>query len=398
MSLSSADLLPDDVWTALRREYAIRPGVTYLNNGSFGPPPRAVVDARRSYQADLDANPMDFFVRRWEPLLDEALAAVAKFVGTSAGNLTFVPNATYAMNVVAANVALAPGDEVLLNDHEYGAVFRIWERRCGQTGAKMTSAALPYPLKSAEEIVDAIFAAVTPRTRLIIVSHVTSPTAVVLPVAEICRRARLQDVAVCIDGPHAIAMCELDLDALDCDFYCVSGHKWLSAPFGSGFLYVHLRRQGTIDSIVRSWGKRSGTDVPDRWTDEFRWLGTNDPSAYLAIPAAIRFLESVGLDAFRRHTHALMREARGRIEALTRLPSIAPDDLAWYGSMAALPLPDGDGPMLQRRLWERHGIEILINHWNGRRHVRPSIHLYNTPDDVDRLVAALAQELAHERS
>lgn len=395
--MDDADLLPSETWTRLRGEFPLRPGVTYLNHGSFGPPPRAVTAAQRLIQDTLNANPMDFYVRRWDELWRSSTAQIGAFVGTAGMNLTFLPNATTAMNVVADSFILAPGDEVLLNDHEYGAVFRIWEKACRVSGAKLVTARLPFPLTDAEEITAAIFKSVTRRTRLIVVSHVASATAVVMPVAAICRRAAEQAIAVAVDGPHAVGMRDLQIDSLDCDFYCASCHKWLSAPLGSGFLYVHPRRQGDMQPLATSWGKRTGSEVPATWTDEFRWSGTSDPSAYFAIPAAIEFLQVVEFDRFRRHTHALMREARRRIEAVTGLPAFVPDDAAWYGSMLTMPLPPGDAPRLQQRLWERHGIEILLHEWNGNRYVRPSFHLYNSRDDLDCLIAALDEELKVER-
>lgn len=394
--MDAADLLADADGAALRKEYALEPGTTYLNHGSFGPPPRPVVAAQQAVRDELNANPMRFFVRRWDRRFDAAADAVGRFVGTSGRNLAFLPNATTAMNVVAESLLLQPGDEVLLNDHEYGAVLRTWQRHCKQDGTRVVVARLPQPISNRPAVVDALFAAVTPRTRLIVVSHVTSPTAVVLPVDEICRRAAAAGVAVCIDGPHALAMRDVRLDELGCDFYCASGHKWLSAPFGSGFLYVHPRRQADVRPLVTSWGKRTPADVPATWTDEFRWSGTGDPSAFLAMPAAIEFLERVGLDAFRRHSHALAREARRCIEELTGLPAMVPDDAAWYGSMITLPLPAGDGPALQTKLHERFGIEVPIVVWNDRRFVRPSFHLYNTLDDLERLVAALRALISEE--
>ena len=388
----------DSRFAYLSDEIRLAPGVTYLNHGSFGPPPACVVEAHQRALAELNANPMEFLVRRWEARLDDAAARLGRFVGTSARNLVFLPNATTAMNVVAASFPLLHGDEVLLNDHEYGSVVRLWKHRAAETGAKVVVARLPYPLTTAEEVVDAILAAVTPRTRLIVVSHVTSPTAVVMPVARICLRAKERGLAVCVDGPHAVAMRDLDLDAVDCDFYCASCHKWLSAPFGSGFLYAHPRHQDRIEPLVRSWGKRTPDDVPASWRDEFLWPGTTDGAAYVAVPAAIEFIENVGVELFRRRTHALAAEARRRIESLTGLPAFVPDDVAWYGSMITLPLPSGDGPSLMRRLRERHGIEIPVVVWNDRRFIRPSFHLYNTTEHLDRLSSCLATELAAERA
>ena len=377
------------------RRYAIPEGVTYLNNGSFGPPPRSVVDARAEFQRRLDANPMEFLVRRLETELADAADVLGRLVGTSRENLVFVPNATTAMNVVAASLPPAAGDEILLNDHEYGAVRRIWEYRAAAVGAKVVTAELPYPLRSKDEITAAIFARATPRTRLIVVSHVTSPTAVIFPVAEIARRARESGIPVSVDGPHAVAMLDLKLDELDVDFYCASCHKWLSAPMGSGFLYVHPRRQLAVVPPIRSWG-RSPAGLSPSWRDEFGWVGTDDPSKYLAVPPAIRFLQEIGLETFRAHGHALAVQARRLIEDMTGLEAFVPDDPAWYGTMITLPLPPGDAPALMEAMWRRHQIEIPVIDWNGRRYVRPSFHLYNSAIHVRKLADALQSELDAE--
>jgi isopenicillin-N epimerase len=384
-------------------QWSFPAGTTYLNHGSFGPSPRCVQEAREELQRRLEAQPMDFFLRQLPPLLIAARARLAAFVGAAADDLVFVDNATVGMNVVAASVALCPGDEVLLNDHEYGAVLRIWERRCQDAGAKVVVQRLPQPVHTADELADAIFAGASDRTRLLVFSHVTSPTAVILPAAVICRRARAAGIAVCIDGPHAVAMLPLDVASLDCDFYAASCHKWLSAPFGSGVLYVHPRRQAAVRPAIVSWGRTLEGDSPS-WRDEFHWLGTRDTTAWLAVPAAIDFLEGVGLNEFRRETHELARYARERIGELTAevaagraagdLEPLTPDEPVWYGSMAAMPLPPGEAEPLMRALWERHGIEVPIIDWSGRRLIRVSCHVYNTRADVDRLVGALKAEIA----
>ncbi len=341
---------------------------------------------------------MDFFLRQLPPLFITARARLADFVGAGADDLVFVDNATVGMNVVAASVELRPGDEVLLNDHEYGAVTRLWEHKCRAAGAKAVIQRLPQPLRTTDELVDSIFAAATDRTRLLVFSHITSPTAVIFPAAEICRRARARGIPTCIDGPHAVAMLPLNLGALDCDYYTASCHKWLSAPFGSGFLYVHPRRQATVGPAIVSWGRTLEGDSPG-WRDEFHWLGTRDTTAWLSVPAAIDFLEGVGLDEFRRDTHETARYARQRISDLTAgrsardLEPLVPDDPAWYGSMAAMPLPPGEAEPLMRVLWAKHGIEVPIIDWSGRRLIRVSCHLYNSRADVDRLVEGLKAEL-----
>jgi len=336
---------------------------------------------------------MDFFVRQLEPHWLAARLQLGSLAGTAPDNLVFVENATTAMNIVAANVSLRPGDQVVLSDHEYGAVLRIWERACQRAGADApVIARLPERFTSADEVVAAIFAAVSDRTKLLVVSHITSPTALILPVAAICAEARRRGVAVCIDGPHAPAQQPLDIDRLGCDFYAASCHKWLSAPFGSGFLAVHPRHHARLEPVMLSWG-RLLPGKPQRWFDEFIWSGTRDPSCYLAVGTAIEFLRRVGEEAFRARTHALARYARSRIVELTGLEPPWEDSPRWYGSMAWVPLPPLDAPGLQRRLWQEHGIEVPIIDFAGRQSIRVSCHLYNTPGQIDTLVAALRRHL-----
>jgi isopenicillin-N epimerase len=385
----------DSAWASLKEEWDLRPGTTYLNHGSFGPPPRKVRNARNSWQARMDQQPMSFFVRELEPAWRSAREKLAHFVGTSGQNLIFVENATVGMNIVADSFQLSAGDEVLLTDHEYGAVFRIWQRACKRAGAHVRVVELPVPFQSAAQTADALLAAATQRTRLIAISHVTSATATVLPVAEVCRQARARGIAVAIDGPHAVAQVPLAIDNLDCDFFAASCHKWLSGPFGSGFLYVAPSRQAAVRPPVLSWGRLPPGSI-DGWSDEFVWSGTRNPVAYLAVPAAIEFLEEVGVENFRARTHWLAHYARQKIGALGGLTPLMPDSTEWYGSMAHVPLVRADSNdkcavsnPLQHAIWERYGIEAPIVDFRGTRYVRVSCHLYNDTEQIDRLAAAL---------
>lgn len=384
--------------STLRSAWTLDPGVTYLNHGSFGPAPDVVRRARERYSEELEREPMDFIVRRMEGRLDGALQTLGRFIGAAPGNLAFVPNATCAMNVVIASTPLEPGDEILLTDQEYGAVLRMWGQHCGRFGARTVSATLPSPPQSTEEIVTAIMSRVTPHTRMIIVSHVTSQTATVFPVTEICRAARARGVPVCIDGPHALAMRDLRLDDIGCDYYCASGHKWLSGPIGCGFLYVAPRRKQTLTPAIVSWG-RSLSGQPGRWQDELHWFGTYDPAPYLAIPDAIAFLESIGLDKFRSETHALARVARSRLMEQIGAVPVTEDSRDWYGSMVTLRLPQlpateawpGKPHPLQVALWEQDRIEVPVFQWKSSVCLRVSCHLYNDEADIERLVGALAR-------
>ena len=407
----NADLPIDDdsAWAPIAARWQIRSDTIYLNHGSFGPPPNDVRRARRQWIDRLDEQPIDFFVRQFERELLGTRDRLAAFVGTAGGNLIFVENATAGMNVVAASFPLKSGDEVLATDHEYGAVLRIWDRACRDAGATLKIVELPLPFTSADETVAAIFAAATERTRLLIVSHITSPTAVTLPVGQICANARRREIATAIDGPHAVAQLPSAVDRLDCDFYAASCHKWLSAPFGSGFLYVAPRHQPLVRPPELSWGRIQPTPI-ESWSDEFVWTGTRDPSAFLTIPTAIEFLEQIGLDAFRARTHWLAQYARRRLVELTGLEPIVPDDPAWYGAMAHVPLPPRRtsaadavaraeighpvSNLLQHALWREWGIEVPIVEFRDRRYIRVSCHLYNDTKQIDRLVDGLSLLLA----
>lgn len=433
-----------------RDQWALRPGVTYLNHGSFGPSPRVVMAARQEWIERLESEPIDFFVRQLEGHLENVRHRLGEVVGTSGDNLLLVDNATFGMNIVADSFPLAPGDEVLATNHEYGAVLRIWREACRKAGAKLVVQKLPEMFESDDEVVETFFRGASDRTKLIVVSHITSPTALVLPVEDICRRAKERGIRICIDGPHALAAVPVEIDRLACDFYCASCHKWLSAPFGSGFLYVYPRWQQSVRPVVTSWGD-SLSGRQRTWQDEFVWSGTRDPSPFLAIPAAIEFFagsrggpepyevvesifssepgpneggdetndqfsepgwerrlpwkqsgarELIGIEYFRAVSESLVHVVRDRITDLTGLEPIGEDFAGWYRTMITLPLPDsvGETPQghihpLQAALWERFQIEVPIVNWNGRRHIRVSCHLYNDGADIDRLVAALGELL-----
>ena len=302
------------------------------------------------------------------------------------------------MNIVANSLQLEAGDEVLLTDQEYGAVRRIWQKKCDAADAHLKVCTLPCPATTVDEVVESVISAMTSRTKILIISHITSGTATILPVKEICAAAKQKQVLVCVDGPHALAQTEVNIAEIGCDFYTASCHKWLCAPFGSGFLFAAPKWIQTLEPLIVSWGG-SLEGRPFHWKHEFTWSGTRDPAPFLTVPTAIKFLTEVGLEKFRKQTHALACYARDTIYNFTQLAPIVPDSPEWFGSMISLPIPPliGDPPKpgipdpLQNELWEKHQIEVPIIHWKQRRFIRVSCHLYNTTAHIDRLAEALQQ-------
>ncbi len=371
--------------------FLLRPEIAFLNHGSFGACPRPVFEEYGRWQRELEAQPVDFLGRRAPSLLRESRTALGNYLGCHADDLVYVINATVGMNIVARSLALGSGDEVLATDHEYGACDRAWRFILGKNGASYRHVSIPVPVTTHQEVVDRIFAAVTPATRVIFISHITSPTALTFPVTEVCRRARELGIITLVDGAHAPGQIPLDLEAVGADFYIGNLHKWLCAPKGAAFLYARREMQAMLEPLVVSWGWEAMVPGDSQFIDYLQSLGTADISAPLSVPAAIRFQQEHNWDAVRSRCHDLVRRARPEIAAAVGggVP-LAPDSDEWYAQMSALLLPDGiDGAALQRRLYEEHLVEIPVFQWNGRQTIRISAQGYNGWDDVERLLAGI---------
>jgi len=337
-----------------------------------------VLDEYQRWQRELERQPVEFLARRYAGLIEDAKARLAAYLGANADDLVFVPNATAGMNVVARSLELGPGDEVLLTNHEYGAVDYLWAYVCAQAGARLVRRAVePGPA-----LVDELWDAVTPRTRIVSLSHITSATALRLPVEEICRRARADGILAAVDGAHAPGQIELDVEAVGADFYAGNCHKWLCAPKGAGFLWAPPEHQPAMEPLVLGWSERE-----DTFAARHRWQGTTDPAAYLAVPAAIDFLAEHDWDRVRRRCYALAAGARLRFGELGLSP-IAPDE-TWLGQMAAAELPECDTDALKRRLYDDHRIEIPVQRWGGEPIIRASFQGYNDEADLEALAEAL---------
>lgn len=378
----------------LAADFLLQPEIAFLNHGSFGACPRPVFEVYQTWQRRLEAQPVEFLGRQLNELLATARLSLADYLNIAANDVVFVPNATYGINIVARSLNLQPGDEVLGSNHEYGAAERTWRFICQKRGARYVSQALPWPMRDRAEVVEQFWAGVNERTRVIFLSHITSPTAVILPVAEICRRARAAGILTVLDGAHAPGHIDLDLAALDADFYTGNCHKWLCAPKGSGFLYARPDYQPLLEPLIVSWGWESLTPGPSPFLDYFQWLGTDDPAAYLSVPAAIDYQQQHNWPQVRAACRRLALEARARIHALTDLPEFCPSDEHWWQQMFIAPLPPCQAPLVGRRLWEEFQVEAPVFVWQGQPLIRVSIQAYNHPEHIDRLLAGLRQVLA----
>jgi isopenicillin-N epimerase len=410
--------MPDAFWSNARARMILDPTVTNLNTGSFGPLPRPVFERATELRHALAAEPMDFLIRRSPPLLWEARERLAALLGGDPRRLVFMANVSAATNVVAAGLLLAAPGEILLTDHEYGAMHWCWERAAQRQGLTLRTFRLPVLARDPGAIVAAARDAITERTRLLFFSHVLSPTGLVLPAREICAEARRRGVLTAVDGAHAAAMIPVDLDAIGADFYGGNCHKWLLAPTGSGFLYLGRGSEDRLPPLQVSWGWHHDwgrLDERDEWgtTARLRALefeGTRDPCPWLAIPAAIDFQAELGWERVRGRIAEMAAYVRRGFDGLAGLTLATPPHPEMHGAMTAFRLPDAVDPAaLRRGLWEKHRIEAPIverppgftgcpsagqeGFLDWRTLIRVSTHFYNTEEEVDRLAAALPELL-----
>ena len=321
----------------VRADFLLDPDVVFLNNGSFGAVPRVVQEAYEALQREMERNPVLWLARRAPDLLAAARANVAEYVGVDADDLVFFPNPTTAVNMVARALRLQPGDEVVSTDHEYGAMFRIWTRLCRESDARYTRVHIPLPLTTPEDYIERVWSAVTPCTRVLFIDRLTSATALILPVDELCRRARAAGIVSIVDGAHVPGQIPLDVEAIGCDIFTGAIHKWLCAPKGCTFLFARSDVQKWLDPLVTSWGWESDHPSGSQFVDYHQWQGTRDLSPFLAAPAAIAFCNEHDWPAVQAEGHRLALLTRTRINEFTGLDSIAPDSS--IGLMASIRLP-----------------------------------------------------------
>lgn len=370
---------------ALRAEFLLDPEVAFLNHGSFGATPRAVLEERRRFEELFEREPVDFVTRRLAGHYGAARERLAAEIGADPRDLVFVENATTGLNVVLRSLRLEPGDEVLVNDHEYGALLRAWEAVARRTGARLVRAAVP-DAPTEEDWLRAHAAAVGPKTRVLFVSHVTSPSGLLAPVEKLVALGRERGLWTIVDGAHGPGQLNLDLDALGADAYSGNAHKWMLTAKGCAFLHVRRERQAEIEPLVVSWGSANRPAGPSPFLDELEWSGTRDASGWLALPAALDFRARWRWPEVAAACRAELASLRGRLAARGLEPLAPREDRL---QLAAFTLPPVNEEAFHDRLVDAFRVQLPVHRFRERSLLRVSLQGYNSPADLARLEQAL---------
>jgi len=380
---------------SLRDQFLLDPGVVYLNHGSYGACPRPVFDRYQAWQRELERNPVAFLGRRINDLLEETRGVLGAYLGVDGDTLVLFPNPTTAIRLLLRALPFDAGEEVLTTDWEYPTTNAAWDLAAYQHGLQYIHQPVPVPFTSPGEFVDALWAGVTDRTRVIFLSHISFTCSLIFPVAEVCRRARAAGIMTVIDGAHAPSQVPLDLAALDADIYLGACHKWLCAPKGSGFAYAHPRVHELLtESLILGSSRRGDAQPgPGQYVPQYQYQGTRDPAALLTVPDAIRFQAEHNWDAQRARCHALASQTLTRITELTQLPPLSPDSETYYSQLVSIPLPTERVSAISREMSERNILAPILS-THDRSLARVSYQAYNSQADADAMVRAVEVALS----
>jgi isopenicillin-N epimerase len=384
----------------LARQFLIREDVVFLNHGSFGACPRPVFAAYQNWQLELERQPVEFLGRNLTETMRQPRIALAAELGTVPENIVGLTNATLGLNIVAQSLDLKPGDQILTTDHEYSALEKTWAYVARRTGAEIVVVKIPMPLTTEAQFTDTVIAGMTDRTRVLFLSHITSPTALLFPIERSIAEARKRGIWSVIDGAHTPGHIKLELDALGADFYSGNCHKWMMAPKGSAFLHARPEVQGLINPLVISHGWTVDSKTPGAkgafgnspFIDELEMQGTRDPAPWLTVPAALAYRRDNDWPSVQAHCHALAQDTARRLGELTGLaPLSAPEFCA--PQMVAMPVPDCDVDAIKDALLDKYSIEIPVFRWQDTCIVRLSVQGYNSKPQMDLLLTALTDLL-----
>ncbi len=365
-----------------RADFLIREDVIFFNHGSFGACPRPVFEQYQAWQLELERQPIEFLLRRRPQLIADARAHIADYFKVPADEIVFVTNVTSGLNPALRSLRLQPGDEILTTNHEYGAINRLLEFVAAKTGARIVQHQVSLPYTTDENFADAFFRDASPKTKAIVISHITSPSSLIFPVELICQRARQRGILSIVDGAHAPGQLPIDLPAIGADIYSGNFHKWLCAPKGAGFLHVRAQHHQLIDPLVISHGWYQDSSFVDR----NEWHGTRDIAAWLTVPTALDYLHQHDWQTVRARCHQLAALAQAR---LCEHYDLTPFSVDQFSQMVTIPLPDCDTPKLKQRLYDERRIEIPVGIFMDRCGIRLSVQAYNTAAEIDFLIETL---------
>ena len=371
----------------IKEKFLIDPNTIFLNHGSYGACPRPVFEEYQKWQGILETQPVRFFKETVYATLKDSRVALGKFVGCEEEELLFFQNPTTAISNVIYNLELNNKDEILMTDHEYGALVRAWEAMGRRTGANIIQQNIPIGLSTEEDFIDAFWEGVTENTKVIFISHITSPTALIFPIKQIITRAKEKGIITIIDGAHVPGQLDLNINDLGCDFYTGALHKWLCAPKGTSFLFVKKEHHAWMKPLVYSWGKDGDDPGPTEFLQDFQWQGTRDMSAFLTIPKAIDFYHEC-IQPLQKNCLQINLEAYSKFQAILGTDPLS-SGVGWLGQMVSHPLPHDIPKDIKDLLLKKHKIEIPIFEWNNLNLIRISIQVYNDRKDVESLMSAL---------
>jgi isopenicillin-N epimerase len=371
-------------------QFMLNPAITYLNFGSFGACVKPVFNEWMRLQALLEFEPVQFITIKGPELLAQSRIALAQYIKCHPDDLVYVRNPSYAVNLVAKNLNLKPGDEILTTQLEYGACDKTWAYYCKQAGAKYVRQPVKLPLTDTQKFVDDFFKGLSPKTRLVFISHITSATALKFPIAEICATAKAKGLLTFVDGAHAPGHVDINLENLEADFYTGACHKWMMTPKGSAFFYAGKKVQDMLDPLIVSWGYDSSASIHSRFLDYHQFNGTSDFTAYLTIPVSIKFMQKHQWEQVSKQCNHLVLDNAERFFKLLESQPLSPINHQYIGQMLSIPIKTNKPQQLQQHLYDTYHIEIPVMSINNNTYLRYSIQAFNTQADLDKLYSALS--------
>lgn len=375
----------------LQSQFLLNPAITYLNFGSFGACPKPIFDDYQRWQRELEYEPVQFITVNGLTYLQQSRQALSAFIHCDPDDIVYTTNPSYGINIIAKSFPLSPGDEVLSTNLEYGACDRTWNYYCKKAGAKYVRQPITLPITSRETFIEDFFKGLSPSTKAIFISHITSATAMILPVKEICELAKQKGLITIVDGAHAPGHVPVDLSDLPADIYAGAPHKWMMTPKGCSFLYIDKQLQPLFDPLLISWGYDSIAPSSSRFLDYHQGQGTRDFSAFLTVPAAIGFLKEHQWEKVAEACRRLVQQNALRFCDLTGAEPICPISNDFLGQMFSIPITTPQPEKLQRHLFDRYSIEVPVTRQGTRNFIRYSINAFNSQKDLDKLFTAMQE-------